>query len=57
MALFGKKEDKPTTLEEVKKAYENLSDDDKKSFHQSIADGARAGKRARRQPIGGSART
>ena len=38
MALFGKKEDKPTTLEEVKKAYENLSDDDKKSFHQSIAD-------------------
>lgn len=27
-----------TTLEEVKKAYENLSDDDKESFHQSIAD-------------------
>lgn len=39
MALFGKKEDKkPSTLEEVKKAYEDLSDDDKKSFHQSIAD-------------------
>ena len=38
MALFGKKEDKPSTLEEVKRAYENLSDDDKKSFHQSIAD-------------------
>ena len=38
MALFGKKEEKPTTLEEVRKAYENLSDDDKKSFHQSIAD-------------------
>lgn len=27
-----------TTLEEVRKAYEDLSDDDKKSFHQSIAD-------------------
>ena len=38
MAFFSKKEDKPTTLEEVKKAYENLSDDDKESFHQSIAD-------------------
>nr|DAP53567.1 MAG TPA: hypothetical protein [Caudoviricetes sp.] len=38
MALFGKKEEKPTTLEEVRKAYENLSDDDKKSFHQSITD-------------------
>lgn len=35
MALFGKK---LTTLEEVKKAYENLSDDDRKAFHQSIAD-------------------
>lgn len=35
MALFGKK---PNTLEEVRKAYENLSDDDKKKFHQSIAD-------------------
>lgn len=39
MALFGKKEDKkPSALEEVKKAYEDLSDEDKKSFHQSIAD-------------------
>ena len=38
MALFGKKENKPSTLEEVKKAYENLSEDDKKSFHQSLAD-------------------
>lgn len=39
MALFGKKEEnKPTTLEEVRKAYEDLSEDDKKSFHQSIAD-------------------
>ena len=38
MALFGKKESKPTTLEEVRKAYEDLSEDDKKSFHQSIAD-------------------
>lgn len=27
-----------TTLEEVRKAYEDLSDDDKKKFHQSIAD-------------------
>lgn len=27
-----------TTLEQVKKAYEDLSDDDKKTFHQSIAD-------------------
>lgn len=39
MAFWDKK--KPSTLEEVKKAYENLSDDDKKSFHdyqQSIAD-------------------
>lgn len=27
-----------TTLEEVRKAYEDLSDEDKKSFHQSIAD-------------------
>lgn len=35
--MFGKK-DKPTTLEEVRKAYENLSEDDKKTFHQSIAD-------------------
>ena len=39
MALFGKKEGKkPTTLEEVRKAYEDLSEDDKKAFHQSIAD-------------------
>ena len=29
---------KMTTLEEVKKAYEDLSDNDKKSFNQSIAD-------------------
>lgn len=27
-----------TTLEQVRKAYEDLSDDDKKSFHQSISD-------------------
>lgn len=33
-----KEESKPTTLEEAQRAYENLSDDDKKSFHQSIAD-------------------
>lgn len=35
-----KKEDneKMTTLEQVRKAYDDLSDDDKKSFHQSISD-------------------
>lgn len=39
MALnFIKSKNKPSTLEEVKKAYEDLSEDDKKSFHQSIAD-------------------
>lgn len=27
-----------TTLEQIKKAYADLSDDDKKSFHQSISD-------------------
>lgn len=27
-----------TTLEQVRKAYEDLSDEDKKSFHQSISD-------------------
>lgn len=27
-----------TTLEEVKKAYEDLSDEDKNSFHQSLSD-------------------
>ena len=32
MAFFKK------TLEQVKKAYEDLSDEDKKAFHQSIAD-------------------
>jgi len=32
---FGKK---MTTLEDVRKAYDDLSDDDKKSFDQSIAD-------------------
>ena len=44
MAFFKfkkqKQEETPkmTTLEEFRKAYEDLSDDDKKSFHQSIAD-------------------
>ena len=37
MALFGKKE-KPSTLEEIKRAYESLSEDDKKSFKESIKD-------------------
>ena len=37
MALFGKKE-KTSTLEEIKRAYESLSDDDKKSFKESIKD-------------------
>ena len=27
-----------TTLEQVRKAYDDLSDDDKKKFHQSISD-------------------
>lgn len=40
---FGKKEKKQeetklTTLEQIRKAYEDLSEDDKKSFHQSISD-------------------
>lgn len=36
---FGKKEEKkPTTLEQVRKAYEDLSDDDKKTFRQSFED-------------------
>lgn len=39
MALFGKKEkEKPSTLEEIKRAYESLSEDDKKSFKESIKD-------------------
>lgn len=33
-----KGETKMSTLEEVRKAYEDLSEDDKKSFHQSISD-------------------
>lgn len=34
-----KKEEQPmSTLEQVRKAYEDLSEEDKKSFHQSIAD-------------------
>ena len=37
MALFGKKE-KPSTLEEIMRAYESLSEDDKKSFKESIKD-------------------
>ena len=35
MALFGKK---LSTLDEIKKAYENLSDEDKETFKQSITD-------------------
>lgn len=45
MAWLGRKdkkekedETKMTTLEQIRKAYEDLSEDDKKSFHQSIAD-------------------
>ena len=37
MALFVKKE-KPSTLEEIMRAYESLSEDDKKSFKESIKD-------------------
>lgn len=34
-----KEEDKEmTTLEQVRKAYEDLSEDDKKTFHQSLSD-------------------
>ena len=33
-----KEETKLTTLEQVRKAYEDLSEDDKKNFHQSISD-------------------
>jgi hypothetical protein len=37
--MFERKDKKkPFTLEEIMKAYEDLSDDDKKSFRQSIAD-------------------
>lgn len=37
--LFKKENKKmATTLEEVRKAYEDLSEDDKKSFHQSLSD-------------------
>lgn len=42
MAWFKKKvkedEKHMTTLEQIRKAYDDLSDDDKKSFQQSIAD-------------------
>lgn len=42
MAWFKKKvkedEKNMTTLEQIRKAYDDLSDDDKKSFQQSIAD-------------------
>lgn len=43
MAFHFKKKQKEdnhemTTLEQIRKAYEDLSDDDKKSFQQSIAD-------------------
>lgn len=38
MALFVKKEKFPSTLEEIKRAYESLSEDDKKSFKESIKD-------------------
>lgn len=34
----GEKTNMATTLEMVRKAYEDLSDDDKKSFHQSLSD-------------------
>lgn len=33
-----KGEEEMTTLEQVRKAYEDLSEDDKKSFHQSLPD-------------------
>ena len=36
--LFRKEKDKMSTLDEVRKAYEDLSEDDKKTFAQSIQD-------------------
>lgn len=36
--IFRKEKDKMSTLDDVRKAYEDLSEDDKKAFHQSIAD-------------------
>lgn len=36
--MFGINKNKLSTLEEVRKAYENLSEEDKSAFHQSIAD-------------------
>ena len=36
--MFGFKKDKPSTLDEVRKAYENLSDEDKQEFKQSLTD-------------------
>ena len=33
-----KEKNKMTTLEQVRKAYEDLSDEDKKTFHQSLSD-------------------
>ena len=41
MAIFGKKKEEEkqmSTLEEVKKAFEDLSEDDKKTFVQSLKD-------------------
>lgn len=40
MALFGKKKesDKMSTLDEFLKEYEKLSDEDKKTFHQTLKD-------------------
>lgn len=36
--MLKRRNKKMTTLEEVRKAYEDLSDNDKEKFHQSIAD-------------------
>lgn len=51
MALFVKKE-KPSTLEEIKRAYESLSEDDKKSFKESIKDHVDESVAAQKEDLG-----
>ena len=36
--MFGKDKKRLSTLEEVRKAYENLSEEDKKTFRQNFSD-------------------
>ncbi len=57
MSWFKKKrkgeKNMASTLEEVRKAYEDLSDDDKKEFHQSIADHVHENVEAQEEGEGG----